>query len=88
MLIFCSGTQWWTDYQPVSYILTSKRGDRAQYQNMIETCHTAGVKIIAGSPQSLYIMISSEVEIDFGSDTIMNHMSGESSGKWYVHFTK
>jgi hypothetical protein len=41
-----TGTQWWTDYQPVSYNLTSKRGDRAQFQNMISTCHTAGVKII------------------------------------------
>ncbi len=42
------GPQWWTDYQPVSYILTSKRGTRTQYQNMIKTCHAAGVKVIAG----------------------------------------
>ncbi|KAL5532385.1 hypothetical protein ACEPAF_5955 [Sanghuangporus sanghuang] len=41
------GDQWWTDYQPVSYILTSKRGNRDQYQNMIDTCHAAGVKVIA-----------------------------------------
>jgi hypothetical protein len=27
-----AGAQWWTDYQPVSYILTSKRGNRAQFQ--------------------------------------------------------
>ena len=26
------GPQWWTDYQPVSYILTSKRGNRQQFQ--------------------------------------------------------
>ncbi|KAH7872135.1 glycoside hydrolase [Lentinula edodes] len=42
-----TGTEWWTDYQPVSYILTSKRGDRAQFQSMIETCHAAGVLVIA-----------------------------------------
>lgn len=42
-----TGTQWWTDYQPVSYTLTSKRGNRAQYQNMINTCHAAGVRVIA-----------------------------------------
>ncbi|GLB36842.1 putative alpha-amylase [Lyophyllum shimeji] len=41
------GPQWWTDYQPVSYILTSKRGNRSQYQNMINTCHAAGVRVIA-----------------------------------------
>nr|BAV60949.1 alpha-amylase [Pholiota microspora] len=42
-----AGSQWWTDYQPVSYILTSKRGNRSQLQNMINTCHSAGVKVIA-----------------------------------------
>ncbi|CAE6445915.1 unnamed protein product [Rhizoctonia solani] len=42
-----TGSQWWTDYQPVSYILTSKRGDRTQFQNMITTCQNAGVGVIA-----------------------------------------
>ncbi|KAH9483088.1 Alpha-amylase [Psilocybe cubensis] len=40
------GSQWWTDYQPVSYILTSKRGNRDQFKNMISTCHAAGVNVI------------------------------------------
>ncbi|KAK7691582.1 hypothetical protein QCA50_004981 [Cerrena zonata] len=40
------GDQWWTDYQPVSYILTSKRGNRDQFSAMISTCHAAGVKVI------------------------------------------
>ncbi|CAE6399554.1 unnamed protein product, partial [Rhizoctonia solani] len=35
-----TGSQWWTDYQPVSYILTSKRGNRSQFQ-------AAGVGVIA-----------------------------------------
>ncbi|KAH8996008.1 glycoside hydrolase [Lactarius akahatsu] len=41
------GPEWWTDYQPVSYTLTSKRGTRAQYANMISTCHAVGVGVIA-----------------------------------------
>ncbi|KAK7461494.1 hypothetical protein VKT23_008668 [Stygiomarasmius scandens] len=41
------GSQWWTDYQPVSYTLTSKRGNRAQFSNMVTACHAAGVKVIA-----------------------------------------
>ncbi|KAJ7743596.1 glycoside hydrolase family 13 protein [Mycena metata] len=41
------GTQWWTDYQPVSYILTSKRGNQAQFQSMVSACHAAGVKVIS-----------------------------------------
>ncbi|KAL1725201.1 glycoside hydrolase family 13 protein [Schizophyllum commune] len=40
------GPQWWTDYQPVSYNLVSKRGDRTQFATMVATCHAAGVKVI------------------------------------------
>ncbi|KAJ7645668.1 glycoside hydrolase superfamily, partial [Mycena polygramma] len=40
------GEQWWTDYQPVSYILTSKRGNRTQFTNMVSTCSNAGVGIL------------------------------------------
>ena len=43
------GDQWWTDYQAVSYQLTSKHGNRGQFQNMINACHSAGVKVIAGT---------------------------------------
>ena len=31
-----TGPQWWTDYQPVSYILTSKRGTRSQFQRLVD----------------------------------------------------
>ena len=39
------GHPWWQDYQPVSYQLTSRRGDRAAFASMVRTCHAAGVKI-------------------------------------------
>ena len=39
------GYPWWQDYQPVSYQLSSRRGDRAAFAAMVQTCHTAGVKI-------------------------------------------
>lgn len=39
------GYPWWQDYQPVSYDLTSRRGDRAAFVDMVKTCHDAGVKI-------------------------------------------
>ncbi|TFK64214.1 glycoside hydrolase [Pluteus cervinus] len=41
------GSQWWTDYQPVSYNITSKRGNRDQFRNMVSACHAAGVGVIA-----------------------------------------
>ncbi|KAF8751880.1 Alpha-amylase [Rhizoctonia solani] len=40
------GPQWWTDYQPVSYTLTSKRGNRKQFRKMVNTCKRAGVGVI------------------------------------------
>lgn len=36
---------WWQDYQPVSYQLVSRRGNRAAFASMVQTCHNAGVKI-------------------------------------------
>ncbi|KAJ7749527.1 alpha-amylase [Mycena maculata] len=41
-----TGSQWWTDYQTVSYTLTSKRGSSAQFANMVSTCANAGVGVI------------------------------------------
>ena len=39
------GYPWWQDYQPISYRLVSRRGDRAAFASMVATCHAAGVKI-------------------------------------------
>ena len=36
---------WWQDYQPISYQLVSRRGDRAAFAAMVSACHAAGVKI-------------------------------------------
>lgn len=41
------GPQWWTSYQPVSYQIAGRLGNRAAFQSMVNTCHTAGVKVIA-----------------------------------------
>jgi alpha-amylase len=38
---------WWQRYQPVSYKLTSRSGDRTELISMINRCHKAGVKIYA-----------------------------------------
>lgn len=41
------GSQWWTSYQPVSYRIAGRLGDATAFQNMINTCHAAGVKVVA-----------------------------------------
>lgn len=39
------GFPWYQDYQPVSYQLNSRRGDRAAFTSMVQDCHGAGVKV-------------------------------------------
>ncbi|MBQ1042464.1 MULTISPECIES: alpha-amylase [unclassified Micromonospora] len=41
-----NSSQWWVSYQPVSYRIESRKGTRAQFQSMVNTCHAAGVKVI------------------------------------------
>ncbi|MGD1859115.1 MAG: alpha-amylase family protein [Leptolyngbyaceae cyanobacterium] len=41
------GFPWWQRYQPVSYQLVSRSGDRAQLIDMVQRCQAAGVKIYA-----------------------------------------
>ncbi|MFJ3877943.1 carbohydrate-binding module family 20 domain-containing protein [Streptomyces sp. NPDC090077] len=43
------GSQWWTSYQPVSYKIAGRLGDRAAFKVMVDTCHAAGVKVVADS---------------------------------------
>ncbi|GAA4922324.1 carbohydrate-binding module family 20 domain-containing protein [Streptomyces coeruleoprunus] len=41
------GSQWWTAYQPVSYRIAGPLGDRTAFKAMVDTCHAAGVKVVA-----------------------------------------
>lgn len=43
------GGQWWTSYQPVSYKIAGRLGDRAAFKAMVDACHAAGVKVVADS---------------------------------------
>ena len=36
---------WWQRYQPVSYRLVSRSGDRAQFEDMVRRCNDAGVQV-------------------------------------------
>ena len=40
------GTQWWVNYQPVSYKLQNNLGTRQQFSDMVDACNTAGVAVI------------------------------------------
>ncbi|MFF9003996.1 carbohydrate-binding module family 20 domain-containing protein [Streptomyces achromogenes] len=41
------GPSWWTSYQPVSYKIGTKLGNRSDFKSMVDTCHAAGVKVVA-----------------------------------------
>ncbi|MFI5676258.1 alpha-amylase [Streptomyces cellulosae] len=43
------GAQWWTSYQPVSYKIAGRLGDRTAFRTMVNTCHAAGVKVVVDS---------------------------------------
>jgi alpha-amylase len=38
---------WWQRYQPVSYKIHSRSGDRTEFTHMVDRCHAVGVKIYA-----------------------------------------
>jgi len=40
------GGQWWARYQPVSYQLNSRSGDRGNFESMVRRCNDAGVIVI------------------------------------------
>jgi len=42
-----TGDAWWVRYQPVSYVLQSRSGDREQFADMVQRCKAAGVAIYA-----------------------------------------
>jgi alpha-amylase len=41
------GHPWWEVYQPATYNLTSRMGNRQQFVDMVDTCHAAGIKVYA-----------------------------------------
>jgi alpha-amylase len=41
------GLEWWTSYQPIDYKIGNRLGDRQAFKKMIDTCHQAGVKVMA-----------------------------------------
>ena len=41
------GGQWWTRYQPVSYKLESRSGNRDQFISMVQRCRNAGLMVVA-----------------------------------------
>ncbi|MBI4781831.1 MAG: alpha-amylase family protein [Oscillatoriophycideae cyanobacterium NC_groundwater_1537_Pr4_S-0.65um_50_18] len=45
--VLATGHPWWQRYQPVSYQIDSRSGDRTQFAQMVARCHAVGVKIYA-----------------------------------------
>ncbi|KAF7296529.1 Alpha-amylase [Mycena chlorophos] len=73
---------WLQDYQPVSYNLTSKRGTREQFANMVSTCQSAGVGVIAdGAYVRRVAIVVVRAELTAGAFlVVMNHLTGGPNG--------
>jgi alpha-amylase len=46
-VIAAANFPWWQRYQPVSYQIVSRSGDRTQFKAMLDRCHAVGVKVYA-----------------------------------------
>lgn len=40
-------SEWWSRYQPLSYEITGRSGNRSQFKNMVDRCKAVGVDIYA-----------------------------------------
>jgi alpha-amylase len=67
------GSPWWDRYQPVSYEIAGRSGDRAAFQDMVRRCEAVGVQIyvdavinhMAWSHHGLGVAGSNYVEYDY-----------------------
>jgi alpha-amylase len=71
------GRPWYERYQPMSYKLTSRSGTRAALADMIQRCHTAGVRIYADAV--INHMASCRPACDTGQPQFGNRGAGGST---------
>lgn len=43
--VIVANRPWWERYQPISYQLTTRSGNEAQFRNMVQRCNNVGVRI-------------------------------------------
>lgn len=67
------GRPWWEHYQPVSYKLESRNGNRTQLVDMINRCQKAGVKVYADAVINHMASMRFEVDPSYGVGTAGTH---------------
>lgn len=73
------GRPWWERYQPVSYALVSRSGNREQFEDMVKRCNAAGVKIYVDA------VINHMTGPAFGNDAAYGKGSGASQYSYYSY---
>ena len=79
---------WWFIYQPVSYRLHSRSGDKKQFKNMINICRTKGVRVysdavinhMAGNGNDMY----PDHRNNAGSCIHWGPKAGSAGSPWYT----
>lgn len=74
-----SGRPWWERYQPVSYKLESRSGNREQFIDMVNRCKKAGVKIYADA------VINHMASMRFSADPTYGVGTGGSHFDYYSY---
>jgi alpha-amylase len=81
-----SGHPWWEVYQPASYNLTSRLGNRAQFTSMVNACHAAGVKVYVDAVVNHMTGVDQSSTTSYGGATFTNNYSYPTAGYSYPDF--
>ncbi|MER7279343.1 carbohydrate-binding module family 20 domain-containing protein [Dactylosporangium sp. NPDC000244] len=78
--ISVAGHPWWDIYQPAAYDLNGRMGTRAQFQSMVNACHTAGVKVYVDAVINHMTGANQSSTTAYGGASFTNNYSYPSAG--------
>ncbi|GGM71971.1 carbohydrate-binding module family 20 domain-containing protein [Dactylosporangium sucinum] len=78
--ISVAGHPWWDIYQPASYQINGRMGTRAQFQNMVNACHAAGVKVYVDAVINHMTGANQSSTTAYGGSSFTNNYSYATAG--------
>ncbi len=79
--------EWWSRYQPISYEITGRSGNRSQFKNMVDRCQAVGVDIYVDAViNHMAALDRSFPEVPFGTNDFHGCASSniDYTNRWQV----
>ncbi|MBL4672955.1 MAG: alpha amylase C-terminal domain-containing protein [Arenicella sp.] len=79
--------EWWSRYQPISYEITGRSGNRTQFKNMVDRCEAVGVDIYVDAViNHMAALDRSFPEVPFGTNDFHSCASSniDYTNRWQV----